>query len=111
MSSRKKRRRREPDGPEAAEGRVFGLRIETLTRERAVELGVKATSGVVVAAVTPNSPAADAGLQVGDVIEQVDRKSVTTVDELRAALGVKSERPALLLVHRKGQSLFVTVTR
>ncbi len=88
----------------------FGLAVEPLTSERARELGVRAKSGLVVGAVEPGSRAADAGLRPGDVIEEVDRKPVTSVDELRAALK-NGQRPALLLVHRGETTVFVTLRR
>jgi Do/DeqQ family serine protease len=88
----------------------FGLSVEPLTAERARQLGVETRTGVLVAAVEPGSPASEAGLRAGDVIEQVDRKAVTSVDDLRAALTTGSA-PALLLVHRGATTVFVTVER
>ncbi len=92
-------------------GQGFGLGVEPLTSERARQLGVEIQSGVVVNSVAPDSGAARAGFQAGDVIEQVDGKKVATVDELRAALNTKDDRPALVLVHRKDQTLFLTLKR
>ena len=94
----------------AAESGRFGLSVEPLTAERARELGVRATRGVFVAAVEPGSRAAEAGLRAGDVIEQVDRKDVSSVEALRDALRTGSQ-PALLLVHRGGATVFVTLDR
>jgi serine protease Do len=88
----------------------FGLSVEPLTPETARERGVSATSGVLVAEVVPGSRAADAGLRPGDVIEQVDRKPVTSVEELRSALS-SGDRPAVLLVHRGASTVFVTMAR
>jgi serine protease Do len=88
----------------------FGLSVEPLTAERARELQVRATSGVLVADVVAGSRAANAGLRAGDVIEQVDRKPVTSGEELRSALSA-GERPAVLLVHRGASTLFVTIER
>ena len=88
----------------------FGLTVEPLTAERARELRVEAKSGVVVSGVEPGSRAADAGLRSGDVIEQVDRKTVSSIDALRSALNIGSE-PALLLVHRGETTVFVTLER
>ena len=88
----------------------FGLSVEPLTAERARALGVAATRGVVVTAVQPGSRAADAGLRVGDVIEEVDRRGVDTIDALRTALN-QGTRPALMLVHRGDATLFLTVSR
>jgi S1-C subfamily serine protease len=84
--------------------------VEPLTSERARELGVDAKTGVVVASVEPGSRAANAGLREGDVIEEVDRKAVKSVDELRSALNA-GDAPALLLVHRGGATVFVTLER
>jgi serine protease Do len=71
-----------------------------------VERGQK---GLVITAVNPDSRAADAGLQEGDVILEVNRQPVQSVDELRAAVRKTTDRPALLLVERDGHSLFFTV--
>ena len=65
--------------------------------------------GVVVQDVNPDGRAADAGIQAGDVIEEVNRQPVQSVDELRAALRKSTDRPVLLLVNREGSDLFVTV--
>ena len=98
------------DGEGATHG-AFGLNVEPLTSQRARELGVSVETGVAITGIAPDSPAADAGLKAGDVIETVDGKAVASVDDLRTALNAKSERPALVLVHRKDQSLFVTLKR
>jgi serine protease Do len=72
----------------------------------AVERGSK---GLVITEVNPDSRAADAGLQEGDVILEVNRQAVQSVDELRAAVRKTTNRPVLLLVEREGRSVFVTV--
>jgi serine protease Do len=88
----------------------FGLRVEPLTPETARELGLPRTSkGVVVTDIDPSGAAADSGLQQGDVIEQVNGKPVTSVEELRSALDASGTRPALVLVTREGKSLFLTL--
>jgi Do/DeqQ family serine protease len=67
------------------------------------------SKGLVITEVNPDSRAADAGLQQGDVILEVNRQAVKSVDELRAAVRKTTNRPVLLLVEREGRSLFVTV--
>src|SRR5215813_12971824 len=67
------------------------------------------SKGLVITEVNPDSRAADAGLQQGDVILEVNRQAVQSVDELRAAVRKTTNRPVLLLVEREGRSLFVTV--
>ncbi len=102
---------REGNGPGAtADASGYGMSVEPLTREIARELGVEATSGVVIREVQPTGRAAEAGLKSGDVIEQVDGKAVASADALRSALK-SGDRPALLLVHRGAASVFVPLER
>jgi serine protease Do len=98
------------DSGAGADHTGFGMAVEPLTRDRAKEVGVTATSGVIVTDVRPGGRAAGAGIRPGDVISEVDGKPVTTSDALRAALKDGS-RPALLLVHRGATTAFVTLDR
>ncbi|HWK45263.1 MAG TPA: DegQ family serine endoprotease [Stellaceae bacterium] len=58
----------------------MGVQIQQITPEIAQSLGQKSESGALVADVTPDSPAAKAGIKVGDVIEKFDGQ---TIDKLR----------------------------
>jgi serine protease Do len=103
----------EPTAPARTEGPAetdLGLSVRSLTPELAHELGTSDTRGVVVQGVTDDSPAADAGLQPGDVIVRVDRHPVASVAQLKERLQKHhAGAPILLLVHRQGGSLFLTV--
>jgi serine protease Do len=103
--------RGDKDTPDAgADGAGYGMSVEPLTRETARQLGVEATAGVVVRDVQQSGRAAEAGLRSGDVIEQVDGKTVQSAEALQSALK-NGDRPALLLVHRGAASVFVTLER
>jgi S1-C subfamily serine protease len=65
--------------------------------------------GLVVEDVDPDGRAADAGIRPGDVIQEVNRQPVKSVEDLRAAVRRSSDRPALLLISRQGRDVFVTV--
>jgi serine protease Do len=90
---------------------ALGIAVTPLTPELAARAGLpKDTQGVVIQQVNPGGRAADAGVQPGDVILEVNRQPVQNVDELRAAVRRTSDRPTLLLIHRAGRGeLFVTV--
>ena len=94
---------------EPAEGGRLGLSVRPVTPEDARELGLESRKGLLVAEVDPAGPAALAGIQPGDVIEEVNRKPVADAAELRAAAKSSGERPALVLVNRKGASLFLAM--
>jgi serine protease Do len=88
-----------------------GVNVENLTPETAQELKIPAnTKGVVVNQVNPGSRAADAGLQPGDVIQQVNHQLVASVNDYNHAMGAaKKGQPVLLLVDRSGNSMFLAV--
>jgi serine protease Do len=64
---------------------------------------------LVVESVDPAGPAAETGIQAGDVIVEANRQPVASADDLRGALRKSGSRPALLLINRGGQTHFVTV--
>jgi S1-C subfamily serine protease len=101
----------EGGGGEQSEGGKLGVGVTPLTPELASRLRLpEDKQGLVVTSVDPSGPAADAGLQQGDLIEQANRQPVRTVEDLRAAIQGAGDRPLLLLVTRGGEgSLFVTV--
>jgi serine protease Do len=97
------------DTGEPGEGGRLGLAVQPVTPQMAKELGLDSTTGLYVAQVEADSPAADAGIQAGDVIERVNRKPVTDVAGLKAAVKDSGGKPALVLVTRKGDSLYLTI--
>jgi len=93
---------------ENASSGLDGVSVENLTPQVARNLGVSANaSGVVVTEVSPGSAAASAGLERGDVIQEVNRKPVHNVNEFDAAVG--SKEGALLLVNRNGHTTYIAL--
>jgi serine protease Do len=83
-----------------------GLELAELTPDLAKRIGYQGPGGVVVANVAPGSAADRAGLMRGDVIEEVNRKPISSERQLDDALGgVK----ALLKVHRHGGTFFAAL--
>ncbi|HUG52384.1 MAG TPA: DegQ family serine endoprotease [Vicinamibacteria bacterium] len=66
-------------------------------------------SGAEVTAVDPSGPAAEAGIQVGDVLEEVNGSPVRSASDLRTAVGRAKGKPSLVLVRRGDQTLYVAV--
>jgi len=108
------REKAEKAEPEKASINAFGLEVQPLTGEIAKPLGLPADlKGLVVSSVKEGSPAAEAGIQEGDVITKVvrDRKiqSVTTVKDFQS-LASKADELALV-VHSGKLSRFVTLSK
>ena len=96
--------------PRSGGGGKLGISVEPLTPDIAQELQLKpGTTGVVVDSVDPAGPAVEAGIQRGDVIQEVNRQPVKSAEDLRAAIEKNGGKPALLLLNRRGQTAFVAV--
>jgi serine protease Do len=87
-----------------------GIQVEALTSDLAQQLNLPAgTRGVVITRVDPNSPAGETGLQRGDVIQEVNRKPVSSVDQFRTAVRGAENDPVLLLVNRMGNTQYIVI--
>ena len=99
-------------GPAPSETTLEGLQVSTLTSDVAQQLNLPpGTRGVVITSVDPDSKAADAGLQNGDVIQEVNRKPVNSVEQFRTAVRDAGDAPILLLVNQGGQTRFTVIPR
>ncbi len=92
-------------------GTNWGMQVGDITAEIARQFHLQADKGVVVRHVAPDSPAADAGIQAGDLILEVDHDKVSSVsDFLSKAKAAKStKKSALLLVQRGGTTIYLVI--
>ena len=82
----------------------LGVKIQTVTPEMAEGLGLEKPMGALVAEVTPNSPAQEAGVQAGDVILSFNGTSIETMRDLpRLVAAARIESLASLRLVRQGQ--------
>ena len=95
---------------QGAEKSKWGLALRELQPEEREQAGVKADEGVLVAGIAPESPAAEANLQVGDVILEVNRVAVGSVADLKKEMDkVEGDKPLLLLLRRADGNLFASL--
>ena len=98
------------DDPEEAPGKL-GVSISEVNLAMAREMNLRIPTGVAITRVQPASPAAEAGLQPGDVIHRVNRMSVTNrQDYFRALSSLNDEKEITLQVERGGQLRYVSLT-
>ena len=96
--------------PGTDDNTALGVSVAPLTPELAARAKAsKDAHGLFVEDVNPDGRAAAAGMQPGDIIQEVNRQAVRSVDDLRSALKKSSDKPTLVLINRQGNDLFLTV--
>lgn len=90
----------------------LGVVIQQMDEDLAKSFGLTSNKeGVLVAEVTPDSPADKAGLKDGDVIIRMNGQKITDVAELRNKIALTPPGTALVLeIIRDGKPASVTVT-
>lgn len=89
----------------------LGATIGTLTSGMAQQYRYDISQGAFVYSVEDGSPAADAGLQLGDVITAIDGTEITSLDDLTAAKkGYAAGDTSTLTVYRQGETITLELT-
>ena len=85
---------------------VLGVTFQDLSPTLAKELGATAKKGAVVMELDGSGPAAQFGLERGDIIVEVNRKKVEDISDLEKALKKldKDSLELLLLIERNGRN-------
>ena len=91
-------------GKSVHESALAGVKVQDMDQRLAQKLGVdRSVRGVVVTDVEPGSQAEQAGLVRGDIISEINKKTIHSMHDYEQMLsGLKDEKLALLLIHRNG---------
>ena len=92
----------------------IGLTVAPLTEELAEKFDLDTgETGIVVVDVTDGSPAADKGVQPGDIIRRLNQSAITSVDKLIegiASAKKEGRKGVLMLIESDGQTRFVQIS-
>ncbi len=88
----------------------FGMTIQEITPDMAHQLGIKKSSGVLIADIEPGSPADKAGLQRQDIILEINKQKITSIGDYHKAMeSLTSTDGAILYVLRGDSRIFVAI--
>jgi serine protease Do len=95
----------------APTGVLSDLDVRELNEELAARFGLKTTErGVIIVRVKPGSTAEEMGVREGDMVLEVNRKPVSSLKSYeRAVSGLTKDQAVLLLLKRKGQTIYLTL--
>ncbi len=89
----------------------LGVHLTAMTPELRAHMGAPDDAGVLISKVEEDSPAALAGLEVGDVVTAVDQESVGSTRELQHAIASRADGDlATLEIYRDGRLEQITAT-
>jgi serine protease Do len=92
-----------------ADASKLGVTVQSVTPEIARQLDLKDPSGVVVTRVDPEGAAGEAGMQRGDVIVEIDRKPVKSVDDFEKLTASAGGKQVLMRVQRGGNAIYIAM--
>ena len=82
----------------------LGMTVQRLTPQMAENLGLEKADGVVVTAVEQGGVAEEAGIRRGDIIMEVDRKAIKSLDDYKKAVAAARKGRGVLFLVRRGES-------
>lgn len=89
----------------------LGVRIQVVTDEIAESLGLEEARGALIASVTPEGPAEEAGIRAGDVILSFNGEKIQEMRELpRLVAETDIESDAMVTLWRDGEEMTMDVT-
>ena len=96
--------------PAADRNASLGMLVEPTTPQLLARMRLpQILTGLVVTDLDPAGAAADAGLQLGDVITRVNDSEPLSASDLSTAIMSRPDLPSLLLITRAGTSLFLAL--
>ena len=86
----------------------FGIQVSNITPEIADRLNISEAEGVVVTGVDPGSKSDSAGIQIGDIIKEINRNPIKNIEDFKSTLlAVKQGESISMFIHRVNTGFIV----
>jgi len=91
----------------------LGIRVADLTDEMAQRFNIEDMTGVVVVGVAADSKGAEAGIQMGDIIKEINHRVIESAEDYRSALQKLKDSPSVdfFIWRRNAGFLVIKVTK
>lgn len=101
IAKRKDKQLAKKDADESLEGDL-GIRVTEITPEMVRRFNLPIKEGIIVMELSPDGKGREAGLEVGDVIKEINHKEIKDLDDYDSALSkAGTEDPINIFIHRK----------
>ena len=95
--------------PEKGREDELGIRVTNLTPEIAQRMNLSPTEGVLVERIEPGSKAAEAGVQAGDVIKEINHQAIKSVKDYSSQISKLKKNDAVQMFIWRMNAGFVVV--
>lgn len=93
-----------------SESGKLGMTLQPVTPQIARQFGIEGDAeGMIVTSIEQGGSAAEAGIARGDIILEINRQAVSSSEAVQSALDSAAGKPVLLLISRRGQTIYLTV--
>ena len=100
----------QPGDQERQSDQSYGFTVEGLTPEIAALYNLPENEqGVIVTQVDPDSKAAEAGISRGDIIKEINRKPIETVEQFKTTMKDTKNDEAVQLLVKRGRVGYVVI--
>jgi serine protease Do len=88
----------------------FGIAVREITPEMAQRHGLAKKDGLVITQIEPGSEADEAGLRPGDIIEEINRAGIRSLEDYNRILGkIKAGDNILFLLRRGDNAIWIVL--
>ncbi|MDI6785610.1 MAG: Do family serine endopeptidase [bacterium] len=103
-----------PDEPKVAKRPDIyywrGITAQKLTQEIAKHFNIKEGRGIIISNVKIDTPAYKASLIEGDIIEEIEKNKIMTIEDfIKVTKKIKPEEEALLLIKRESTTMYIAI--
>ncbi|GAK55906.1 2-alkenal reductase [Candidatus Vecturithrix granuli] len=90
----------------------FGFSVEEISQDLIYQYRLRTQQGVVITKVRPNSPAANVGIEPGDIIRQVEGAQIDTLNDFQDAMMKLAQKSSVVfLIQRRTRGYYITLER